>query len=577
MNISFVVPVYNTNYQILRVCINSILNFLDKENELIIVDDASNSPETIAFLNSCKSVSGYNIKLLNNLENNGVCYSLNKGINESTCDFIIPVDHDDLVIPNGIKVAIKHQQYFGAPWLYTDEIQVDEKGYFIRYLTKPSYSKTLLQSNMYINHLQMFSRHFVNKIGRYREGLEGSQDHDLALRMSQLKEPCHVPAIGYHWRITQTTQSRQIGLVTKKTIEASQKALHDHFSNDNKTISVTNTRRDLSVYKIRIVPKSLHKISIIIPSKLGTRRTIRGISTILLENCLKSIKNTLPKPDCYFTVVPEIEIILVINKGDDIDAANHIIYNSGLIGSSVTDKESFNFSRKCNLGAQICNGDILIFLNDDTEFISNDWAKDVVSLLLEDDVACVGGMLLNEDGTVQSCGDNVSLNAATHYNPNPSPDNEGDPFHRYHADHETTSVTGAFFCCRKKTFWSLDGFSETFSNSFQDVDFCLRSRKQGYRCLTSPHIKLFHFESSTRDAKVDDETLLSLRSFHKDTISNKDDYSLWAYQPVRVSLWSLAGIVHAKNQIRIHLGWLRRALHRYISSGPRARFKPIIK
>ena len=216
-------------------------------------------------------------------------------------------------------------------------------------------------------------------------------------------------------------------------------------------------------------------------------------------------------------------------------------------------------------------------LNDDTEFISKDWAKDVISILGEKEVACLGGMLLNEDGTVQSCGDNVSLNAATHYNPNPSPDNEGDPFHRYHADHETTSVTGAFFCCRKEAFWNLDGFNETFSNSFQDVDFCLRARKRGYRCLTSPHIKLFHFESSTRDWEVDDETLLSLRSFHKDTISNKDDYSLWAYQPVRVSLLSLAGIVHAKNQIRIRLGWARRALHRCISSGPRTRFKTIIE
>ena len=186
----------------------------------------------------------------------------------------------------------------------------------------------------------------------------------------------------------------------------------------------------------------------------------------------------------------------------------------------------------------MCTGEILVFLNDDTEFISKDWIPDVVSLLMENNVACVGGMLLNEDQTVQSCGDNVSLNSATHYDPNPSADNEGDPFHRYHADHETTSITGAFLCCRKSIFLTLDGFNEVFSNSFQDVDFCLRARRRGLRCLLSPHIKLFHYESSSRNPHVDDETLSALLSFHADLIAQKDEFALWAYQPVRVPLFS---------------------------------------
>ena len=84
------------------------------------------------------------------------------------------------------------------------------------------------------------------------------------------------------------------------------------------------------------------------------------------------------------------------------------------------------------------------------------------------------------DRTVQSCGDNVGRDSAVHYAPDPNAGNVGDAMHRYLADHETTSISGAFLCCRRSTFETLDGFSEAFPNSFQDVDFCLRAPCPGY-------------------------------------------------------------------------------------------------
>ena len=60
-----------------------------------------------------------------------------------------------------------------------------------------------------------------------------------------------------------------------------------------KKVTVENSRRDLSVYKIRIVPESIPKLSIIIPCKLGTLRVINGRSITLLTNCLQSLKKTV--------------------------------------------------------------------------------------------------------------------------------------------------------------------------------------------------------------------------------------------------------------------------------------------
>ena len=241
---------------------------------------------------------------------------------------------------------------------------------------------------------------------------------------------------------------------------------------------------------------------------------------------------------------PEVEIILVLNDGDEIQKADEALGTYGFQGMSICDEPGFNFPRKCNLGAAHASGEILVFLNDDTDMQTIGWSSHIISLLQEDDVACVGGMLLNLDRTVQSCGDNVGRSSAVHYAPEPFASSVGDAMHRYIADHETTSVTGAFFCCRKEIFEDLGGFTLAFPNSFQDVDFCLRARSRGMRCLISPHVRLLHFESVTRNPRVDISTLTAVREFHRDLLAPSDTFAFHRYEKINVSLFTLTGIRH---------------------------------
>ena len=148
--------------------------------------------------------------------------------------------------------------------------------------------------------------------------------------------------------------------------------------------------------------------------------------------------------------------------------------------------------------------------------------------------------------------------------------------HRYWADHETTSITGAFFCCRKDLFLKYQGFNEVFNNSFQDVDFCLRARNDHLRCLISPHIKIVHYESSSRNPAVDIETLTALRSFHHPMISLADEYALWAYQPVQVSWKTIAGLLNIGIQFRSKVFSILRSIRR-LSPYPRERFVNLIE
>ena len=147
---------------------------------------------------------------------------------------------------------------------------------------------------------------------------------------------------------------------------------------------------------------------------------------------------------------------------------------------------------------------------------------------------------------------------------------------RYVVDHETCSISGAFFCCRNSVFSSLDGFSLAFPNSFQDVDFCLRARRQQLRCILSPSIRLLHFESSSREPRVDDETLAMLRTIHADLLSPPDSFQLWRYQPIRVQWFSYHGLVHARNLIKTTIKKILSNLARLTWPKPRTRFSSLI-
>ena len=455
MRTSFLIPVYNPDLSVLRLCVNSALKAAGDEHEVIIVDDASSRDETREFLSRCAASGLDNLKVLRNAENSGVSYSLNKAADNAAGDLYAPVDHDDMVITPGFQLMIRYQRYHGCHWGYSDEQQITFKGFPKLHMYKPNYSPQLLRSVMYINHLQLIPKRLFDLVGGYREGFEGSQDHDLALRLSEQTTPIHVETVAYLWRRASITHSVEHGRIGELSIEASQRSLEEHFVRLGLRATVTphqlRPSHDLPVqptgsFISRIQSPSVPKVSIIIPCKLGTVAKIKENTIVVLEHCLQSIRRSIPESDIPTAESPDVEIILVLNHSDDSQEADRIIQKYGLQGVSICDEPGFNFARKCNLGAAQASGEVLILLNDDTDIQTSGWTSHIISLLQEEDVACVGGMLLNTDRTVQSCGDNIGRNSAVHYAPEPIASSVGDPMHRYIADHETTSITGAFFC-----------------------------------------------------------------------------------------------------------------------------------
>ncbi len=246
-------------------------------------------------------------------------------------------------------------------------------------------------------------------------------------------------------------------------------------------------------------------VSVVIPTNGSTRRLDRG-DRRLVEVAVQSV---------LASDYPRIEIVVVETPGipdrlvDRLRATVDDHDRPGRTFTAVADDRPFNFSNACNRGAVHAVGEVLVFLNDDTEVIAADWLSHLVGHACRPDVGAVGARLLYEDGRVQHAG---------------IWSRGGHPAHRYEGwpgdaagyrgalrvTQNCLAVTGACLAVERAKFDLVGGFSPVFPNSYNDVDLCLKLWDRGYRTVVEPRAELFHFEASTRDPVITDDDLAAL-------------------------------------------------------------------
>lgn len=158
----------------------------------------------------------------------------------------------------------------------------------------------------------------------------------------------------------------------------------------------------------------------------------------------------------------------------------------------VTPGENLRFAGGCNLGARESEGEIVVFLNNDT-FVLPDWLTSLLRPFAEaEEIKVAGSRLLYPNGRIQHAG--IAFN---HLGPHhvfvglPA----DIPAAMRRRDYQV--VTGASMAIRKETFDRYDGFDQTYQNSFEDVDLCLRIKADGGRVVYVPDSVAYHWESMT--------------------------------------------------------------------------------
>jgi len=105
MKFSCLIPVFNTLPHHLFEAINSVVNQTVKPNEIVVIDDGSDSKKTIAAL--AAAVDIYGIKLYRLETNQGISAALNFGIDKCQYDWIARMDADDISFPDRFEKQIK--------------------------------------------------------------------------------------------------------------------------------------------------------------------------------------------------------------------------------------------------------------------------------------------------------------------------------------------------------------------------------------------------------------------------------------------------------------------------------------
>ena len=481
--LSVVVPVYNAPPRYLDDLVKSFEAQSEQGTELILSDDGSTSPETRQWYENQQSRD--NIRCVLNPRNGGIAAATNAGLSHAQGQWIAFLDHDDVIAPHAFKL-IRHtlEQNPDANFLYTDELVVDDTLKPTGIMLKPAYDSVLLTGVNYINHFSIYRHGRLRELGYLRTGYEGSQDYDLLLRYLEgipEESVLHLPYPAYWWRRNGKTYSRKF--MDAATISA-RKALTERFERQQQAIAIEDALTKTLHRVVFEAPSEWPKISIVIPSK----DNLNLISRIL--------RDLFEKTD-----YPNFEVLVIDNGSANqavLDLYEHYRKTQPRF-SAVINPEAFNFSRSVNRGLSSATGEHYLILNNDVEVIEPGWLKEMVSCLAYDRTGIVGAKLLFSNDKMQHAGVVIGFGGlAGHWYMN-KPKEFGGPMNRLHVRNTMTCVTGAVMLISGECLRKIGLFDEeNFAVAYNDVDYCLRAHKAGYRVVWTPFACLYHHESLSR-------------------------------------------------------------------------------
>jgi glycosyltransferase involved in cell wall biosynthesis len=481
--VSVVMPVYNPNPLWLVEVIESVRNQIYPNWELCIADDLS-SDKSIRPILERYAKENSRIKVIFREKNGHISNASNSALELSKGEWIALLDHDDLLPEHALYwVADAINKHPEIRMIYSDEDKINEKGTRFGPYFKCDWNEDLFYSHNMFSHLGVYHAQLIRKVGGFRIGLEGSQDYDLALRCIEHIEPSqihHIPRVLYHWRLhaestASSSEAKPYAMI------AGERAITEHLARKG-----VNAKAELIVYGYRVrysLPETLPLVSLIIPTRNGLK---------LLKQCVESILSK--------TTYSSYEILIVDNGSDDIATLNYlkkVTLNSKV--RVIRDDQPFNYSALNNAAVKLAHGEIIGLVNNDIEVISPDWLSEMVSHALRPNVGAVGAKLFYPNDTVQHAGVLLDVTGvAAHAHKNLPKQGHG-YFSRANLIQSFSAVTAACLVIKKSTYEFIGGLNEVdLKIAFNDVDFCIRLCKAGYKNIWTPYAELYHHESATR-------------------------------------------------------------------------------
>jgi len=484
--ISILVPLYNTPQNFLSAMMGSVKDQTYKNWQLCLADgsDEQHSYVKEYCLKMAEADERISYKKLE--KNEGISGNTNKCLEMAKGEYIALFDHDDILHPSVLYEYVKAINEKNADYLYCDETTFagDDINRMLTMHFKPDYAPDNLRANNYICHFSCFKRELLEGTELFRSKFDGSQDHDMILRLTdRAKNIVHIPKLMYYWRAHAGSVASDI-TAKDYAIEAARGAVADSLrSHGFKNFRISSTRAFETIFKISYEIEGNPLISIVIPNKDHIED---------LKRCITSIRER--------STYDNYEIIIVENNSESEEIFDY--YRSIECDNIriVRYEGRFNYSKICNLGVANAKGEYILLLNNDVQVITVNWLEEMLMYAQRSDVGAVGAKLYYANKTIQHAGVVIGLGAhrtAGHTHYGQSRENLGYMGRLCYAQ-DVSAVTGACLMVKKSLYDKVGGLDESFEVSLNDVDLCLKLRHEGLLNVFTPFAELYHFESISR-------------------------------------------------------------------------------
>ena len=450
-------------------------------------------------------------------KNGGISYNTNCAFELATGDFIALLDHDDIIEPDALFEVVKKLQNRETKIVYTDEDKVSNNlKHFMDPNLKPDFSIDLFRSHNYITHFYVVGADIYRKVGGEDSMYDGAQDYEFMFRCiekalndagctfakrkaegasgSESDEGnidfgadkarsviAHVPRVLYHWRLAKgsTAENPESKMYA---YESGRAAVEAHLKRMGIPAKVEMT--DMwGMYHAKYEVTGNPMVSIIIPNKDHTAD---------LDTCIRSIVNK--------SAYKNIEFIIAENNSESEETFGYYEKISAEFPfvKIVKWEREFNYAAINNFAAKSASGEYFLFLNNDTELISETAIGEMLAIAQRREVGIVGAKLLYPDDTVQHAGILLGFRGYAQHAFVGIGRNEFGFMVRARINCNYNAVTGACLMISKEDFEAIGGFSEDFPVAGNDVDLCLKVRKQEKLVVYNAFSEWYHYESKSR-------------------------------------------------------------------------------